>query len=86
MDKEGVFGLARNNGGAGLAAGLPAGTGIEGEISFELLGISRVALVAVLDEERADVGFEILDTFGFIRTCRAAGKYHHQKNEALCWW
>jgi hypothetical protein len=45
-----------------------------------------VALVAVLDEERADVGFEILDTFGFIRTCRAAGKYHHQKNEALCWW
>lgn len=66
MDEEGFLRLSQDDGGAGIAACLPAGTRVEIEIGLEFFGLGRVALVAMLDEEGADVSFEILEARCFV--------------------
>ena len=69
LEEEGVFRITGDEGGAGIASALPTLAGVEEEIGFKFFGFAGVALVAMFDEERADVVFEILDTPGVIRVC-----------------
>lgn len=69
LEEEGVFGITGDEGGAGIASALPPGAGVKEEVGFEFFGFAGVALVAMFDEERADVVFEILDAPGVIRGC-----------------
>src|SRR5206468_2175050 len=55
-----------DDGGAGFAALEQAFAGVEVEAALELLGLGGVALVAGVDEDGADVGFEEFDGFGGI--------------------
>ena len=55
-DEQAFCRIAGHDDGAGVTAGLPAGLGIEAEAA--LLFFFTVALVAALDEERADLAFE----------------------------
>ena len=80
VDEEGFFRFTGNNGGAGIAAALPTGTGVKIEIGFEFLGIGRVALVAMLGEQRPNMGFEILEARGLICPSQLSGNDHHKKN------
>jgi len=57
------FGCAWGEGGAGVAAGFPAGAVVEAEAAFDFL-FGAVASVAVLDEEGADFGFEVVEFGG----------------------
>jgi len=62
FDEETPGGLAGENDCAGVAAGLPAGTGIEAEAA--LLFFVAVALVAALGEDWTDFGFEEREVVG----------------------
>jgi hypothetical protein len=57
LEEEGVFRIAGLDGIAGVAAGLPAGSGVEKEAAFVLRG-GAVALVTFLREDGTDVGLE----------------------------
>ncbi len=57
MEQQAFLGLAGNDGGSGVAAGLPAGHVVEPEAALDLL-LSRMAFVAFFDQQGADLGFE----------------------------
>lgn len=94
LNEEGFLWFSRDDGGAGIASGLPAGAGIEVEVGLEFFGICRVALVAILDEEWANVAFEVFDAFQFVcvrqKTAREEGESGfceetgHVGNKRLC--
>ena len=85
LDEEGILRISRNDGGAGIASGMPAGAGIEGKVGFQLFGLGRVALVAMFGQERADMGFEVFDPFGFISVGHLSGHHYQQQKKAFCW-
>ena len=58
-DEAGV-GISGDNRRAGITAGFPTRTVIEAEAALDLV-LRTVALVAVLDEKRADLALEVLD-------------------------
>ena len=80
-DEQAFCGIAGHDDGAGVTAGLPAGLGIEAEAA--LLFFFTVALVAALDEERADLAFEKSEV-GSVRwncDCRRRGREANDEGE-----
>jgi hypothetical protein len=64
VEEEGFFGVTGGDGGLfGSAAAEEAGAGIYEQISFELLALRAVALVALVDEDGADFLFEEVEVF-----------------------
>ena len=58
VDEKRTLEVARDNGLAHLSAFEPAGFTVEEEAAFLLTFLLRVALVAMLNEEGTDLGFE----------------------------
>jgi len=80
-DEQAFCGIAGHDDGAGVTAGLPAGLGIEAETA--LLFFVTVALVAALDEERADLAFEKSEVGSVRRKCdrRRRGREANDEGE-----
>ena len=66
LDEEGLAGVSGNDGGSGIAAGFPAGPGVEVEVGLQFFGLSGVALITMVDKERADVAFEVFEPCGLV--------------------
>ena len=81
LQEEGSGGIARNDGGPGVAAFLPARAGVEQEAALAFGG-GAVALVAFLGKDGANAGFEELDLRGR-GGGRAEGKEPRAEGEKL---
>jgi hypothetical protein len=77
LEEEGIFGITGDDGGAGIAAGLPTDAGVEGEVGLALFGVGGMALVTMLREKGADVGFEVFKSFLAVCMRHQRNHQHH---------
>jgi hypothetical protein len=73
LDQPALVGIAEDNAGPGVAALEQAGARVEQQVRLQLVGFRAVALVAALDEERADYFLEELDAGGIGKRLGACG-------------
>jgi hypothetical protein len=83
VEEKGILGFSRDDGGAGVATGLPSGSGVEEEVGLQLFGVSRVTFVTVLDEKWANVSLKEFDSFLFLAMCPKAARNQSESDFRL---
>ena len=88
--EQAFLGISRHDGGPGLAALARGVPGVERQAALRLARLGRVALVALFDEDGADLALEELDAFGVrvggARAVRPGGPRHRRgEGRRIAW-